>query len=134
MQLSRYLRKKGWRRYTSITISFKMQIRMQRLKVWLKAIRIPFFTATIIPVSLGSIVAWYDTDSFIWIRFGLAMLGALLIHAGTNLANDYFDHLTGCDEANLNHTPFSGGSRVIPEGLILPKKVLYASLLAFILG
>ena len=111
-----------------------MQIRMQRLKVWLKAIRIPFFTATIIPVSLGSIVAWYDTDNFIWIRFGLAMLGALLIHAGTNLANDYFDHLTGCDEANLNPTPFSGGSRVIPEGLVAPKKILYASLLSFILG
>jgi len=103
-------------------------------KIWLKAIRIPFFTATIIPVALGSIVAWYDTSNFIWARFWLAMVGALLIHIGTNLANDYFDHLSGCDEANPNPTPFSGGSRVIQEGLIPPGKILFVSLVSFISG
>lgn len=103
-------------------------------KIWLKAIRIPFVTATIIPVALGSIIAWYDTDKFMWMRFWLAMLGALLIHIGTNLANDYFDHLSGCDKANLNPTPFSGGSRVIQQGLIAPRKILYVSLVVFILG
>jgi len=105
-----------------------------RLKIWLKAIRVPFFTATIIPVTMGSIVAWYDTDSFIWFRFWLAMLGAVLIHAGTNLANDYFDHLSGGDDANLNPTPFSGGSRVIQQGLISSRKILSVSLFSFILG
>jgi len=104
------------------------------LKNWLKAIRAPFFTATIIPVTLGSIVAWHDTDHFIWIRFCLALIGAILIHAGTNLANDYFDHLSGCDKANSNPTPFSGGSRVIQQGLIAPQGILYAALAAFILG
>ena len=103
-------------------------------KVWSKAIRIPFFTATIIPVTLGSIVAWYDTNNFMWMRFWLAMFGALLIHIGTNLSNDYFDHLSGCDEANPNPTPFSGGSRVIQQGLISPKKILFVSLISFILG
>ncbi len=62
------------------------------------------------------------------------MIGASFIHAGTNLANDYFDHLWGCDEINPNPTPFSGGSRVIQNGLIAPKKILYASLVTFILG
>ena len=104
------------------------------IKIWLKAIRVPFFTATIIPVTLGAVIAWYDTDNFIWMRFYLTMLGALLIHAGTNLSNDYFDHLSGCDEANPNPTPFSGGSRVIQEGLIAPGKILSASLAFFILG
>ena len=103
-------------------------------KIWLKAIRIPFTTATIIPVALGSIIAWHDTDRFMWIRFWLAMLGALLIHIGTNLANDYFDHLSGCDKANPNPTPFSGGSRVIQQGLIAPNDILHVSLVAFILG
>ncbi len=103
-------------------------------KIWLKAIRIPFATATIIPVALGSIIAWHDTDKFMWIRFWLAMLGALLIHIGTNLANDYFDHLSGCDKANPNPTPFSGGSRVIQQGLIAPNDILHVSLVSFILG
>lgn len=103
-------------------------------KVWLKAIRIPFFTATIIPIALGSIIAWHDTGSFVWFKFLLAMLGAVLIHMGTNLANDYFDHLEGCDEANLSPTPFSGGSRVIQDGLIPAKKILFVSLCSFIIG
>lgn len=104
------------------------------IKAWLKAIRVPFFTATIIPVIFGAIVAWHDIGNFMWLRFFLALAGAMLIHSGTNLANDYFDHRWGCDEANLTPTPFSGGSRVIQNGLIAPKKILYASLLTFILG
>lgn len=103
-------------------------------KLWLKAIRAPFFTATIIPVGLGSIIAWHDAANFIWISFLLTTLGAILIHAGTNLANDYFDHLSGCDEANSTPTPFSGGSRVIQEKLIAPKQILAASAISFIVG
>jgi len=103
-------------------------------KVWLKAIRVPFFTATIIPVALGSIIAWHNTGNFMWIRFLLTMLGAILIHTGTNLANDYFDHLSGCDKANSTPTPFSGGSRVIQEKLIAPKQILVASAISFIVG
>lgn len=108
--------------------------KMQRLKVWLKAMRVPFFTAAIIPVVLGSVAAWHDSGRFMWFRFWLTMLGAVLMHAGTNLANDYFDHVSGCDRINKNPTPFSGGSRVIQEGLISPKKVLCASLISFFLG
>ncbi|MDO8489633.1 MAG: 1,4-dihydroxy-2-naphthoate octaprenyltransferase [Candidatus Omnitrophota bacterium] len=105
-----------------------------RIAVWLKAMRLPFLTATIVPVIFGSVIAWHNTGEFIWMRFWLVILGASLIHIGTNLANDYFDHLSGADKANPNPTPFSGGSRVIQDGLILPKKILYASLSAFILG
>jgi 1,4-dihydroxy-2-naphthoate octaprenyltransferase len=105
-----------------------------RGKFWLRAIRAPFFTATVIPVVLGSVLAWNDTNNFIWIRFWLTIVAALLIHAGTNLSNDYFDHLSGCDRANSNPTVFSGGSRVIQDGLITAPKILYASLTTFVLG
>lgn len=107
---------------------------MTSFKLWIKASRAPFFTATIIPVALGSILALRDTGAFLWLRFCLAMVGAIFVHAGTNLANDYFDHLSGCDEANPTPTPFSGGSRMIQDGIIKPKKVLYASLISFAIG
>jgi len=106
----------------------------KRLRIWFKAIRAPFFTATIIPVILGAIIAWHDTGNFNWFKFWLILAGIIFIHTGTNLANDYFDHKSGCDKANTNLTPFSGGSRVIQDGLIAPKKILYVSLSAFILG
>ncbi len=102
--------------------------------MWLKAVRVPFFTATIIPITLGSVAAWHDTGNFMWINFWLTMFGAILMHMGTNLTNDYFDHLSGCDKANPNPTPFSGGSRVIQEGLIGPRKILYVALASFAAG
>lgn len=107
---------------------------VNRIVVWLKAMRLPFLTATIVPVTFGSVMAWHDRGGFIWLRFWLVILGASFIHIGTNLANDYFDYLSGADQANLNPTPFSGGSRMIQNGFILPKKILYASLAAFIFG
>jgi 1,4-dihydroxy-2-naphthoate octaprenyltransferase len=103
-------------------------------KIWFKAIRVPFFTATIIPVVFGYLLAWFDGAVFVWPRFFLTLVGAVCIHAGTNLANDFFDYLARCDEANPTPTPFSGGSRVIQEGLILPKKILVASLAFFAFG
>lgn len=109
-------------------------INFKALKIWIKAIRAPFFTATIIPILLGSVAAWCDTSRFLWLRFWLALFGGVLIHAGTNLANDYFDHLSGCDEANKNPTPFSGGSRVIQEGLIPARGILKAFIICFVSG
>ncbi len=107
---------------------------LDKLSVWFKAIRVPFFTASIIPVMLGSAAAWHQISSFNWFKFWLTMLGIVLIHAGTNLANDYFDHASGCDTANKTPTSFSGGSRVIQQGLIKPKKILFVSLVLFALG
>ena len=104
------------------------------IKTWMKAVRLPFSTATLVPVCLGSAAAWHDAGVFLPVRFCLAMAGALFIHFGTNLVNDYFDHVSGCDELNSNPTPFSGGSRVIQEGLLPAKHILYASLIAFALG
>jgi len=109
----------------SITTSFKL---------WLKAIRAPFFTATIIPVVLGAILAWHDTNSFIWHKFILTLLGIIFIHTGTNLINDYADHLSGNDKANPTPTPFSGGSRVIQDGELPAAKILFAALGAFFVG
>ena len=114
---------------TSIMINSKTNILN-----WIKAVRAPFLTATVIPIILGSVAAWHDTSSFLWGRFWLALIGGCLMHAGTNLINDYFDHLSGCDEANKTPTPFSGGSRVIQENLIPPAHVLYASLALFATG
>lgn len=105
-----------------------------KLKIWLKAVRVPFFTATVVPVLLGSIAAWHDKGNFLWFRFWLTMVGAIFMHIGTNLGNDYFDHVSSCDDINKTPTPFSGGSRVIQEGLVSPRSVLYASLAAFSLG
>lgn len=104
------------------------------IKVWLQAIRAPFFSATIVPVFFGSVLAWSNIGTFSWSKFFLVIIGALFLHAGTNLVNDYFDHLSGCDEANKTPTQFSGGSRTIQDGLLKPRAVLFVSLACFSIG
>jgi 1,4-dihydroxy-2-naphthoate octaprenyltransferase len=50
------------------------------------------------------------------------------------MANDYFDHRSGNDEKNQYPTPFSGGSRVIQEGLLPPRSMLVVSISFFVLS
>jgi 1,4-dihydroxy-2-naphthoate octaprenyltransferase len=95
---------------------------------WLRAIRLPFLTATIVPVVLGATAAWHDTGVLLWPRFWIAAAGALLVHIGANLANEYWDHASGADPGDPPLTPLSGGSHVIQDGLIAPRAILGASL------
>ncbi|MGQ9626270.1 MAG: prenyltransferase [Anaerolineae bacterium] len=92
-------------------------------KLWVRILRAPFFTATVAPVFLGTAIAWRD-GYFHLGYFLLTFIGALCAHAATNIANDYFDHLSGNDELNLNPTPFSGGSRVIQEKIVPPWQMI----------
>lgn len=95
--------------------------------------RAPFFTATIVPVLLGTAVAWRD-GSVHWGLFAAALVGAVAINAAFDMSNDYFDHRSGTDAANRNLTPFSGGSRTIQNGLLKPKTVLLAALAFYAVG
>jgi 1,4-dihydroxy-2-naphthoate octaprenyltransferase len=90
-----------------------------RWALFVNATRLPFLTSTAVPVLIGTAVAWLD-GALNLALFGLTLLGAALFHLGTNVINDYFDHISGVDEANLTPTPFSGGSRLIQRGLIEP--------------
>lgn len=108
--------------------------RKDMVKIWIKATRASFFTAAIIPVLLGTVIAWDHTGQIFWIKFILTLIGVIFIHAGTNLTNDYYDHKSRNDELNLHPTPFNGGSRVIQEGLIPPQRILYSALIFLSLG
>lgn len=107
---------------------------MEKLKVWLKAVRPQFFSATVVPILLGAVIGWYKKGNFNWQQFLLALIGGLFIHAGLDLANDYFDHTSGLDELNRFPTPFSGGSRVIQKGLLDPQTVLLGTVFCFLIG
>src|SRR5579885_1351040 len=98
-----------------------------RLKLWFGATRPFSFTASIVPVVVGTLVA--APKAFNPFYFILALLGSVLIHAGTNLVNDYYDHVKGVDG------PDSLGPRnAIRRGLISPGEVLRLGIACFVLG
>ncbi|MFB0515347.1 MAG: UbiA family prenyltransferase [Candidatus Neomarinimicrobiota bacterium] len=111
---------------------------LRRFRLWVRAVRAPFFTATLVPVVLGGVIAFRYVSSvgapeaWHWPTFWLVLVGALLAQAGTNMANDYFDHTTRNDEVNNVFSPFNGGSRTIQSGLIAPWKMLLAAMLSFL--
>ncbi len=105
---------------------------MKKISLYLQELRSAFFTATVVPVVLGSTIAWCRTGEFHWGLFLLAMAGGLLLHAGTNVANDFFDARSGTDSANVEYVrPFTGGSRMIQRGLLSPREVLWESIAAY---
>ncbi len=105
------------------------------IKTILASLRAPFFTAVIVPVILGSVIAWHHGVDFQWGLFFMAMIGALALHAGANTINDYFDHHNRNDELNVEFIrPFTGGSRLIQTGALSPKGMLTISIVAYIIG
>jgi 1,4-dihydroxy-2-naphthoate octaprenyltransferase len=62
----------------------------------------------------------------------LALVGALCAHIATNVLNDYFDYTSGLD-LKTRRTPFSGGSGVLPQGLMGSHKALIFGLAALAL-
>jgi 1,4-dihydroxy-2-naphthoate octaprenyltransferase len=83
----------------------------------LRTTRLPFLTATFVPVFLGLAIAARH-GSFDWLTALLTLIGASLAHLAINVTNDIFDELSGADAANKNPTQFSGGSRVVYYGLL----------------
>jgi 1,4-dihydroxy-2-naphthoate octaprenyltransferase len=83
----------------------------------LRTTRLPFLSATIVPVVLGIVIAARQ-GSFDLLTAVLTVIGAAFVQLGLNVANDVFDSVQGADEANVTPTKFSGGSRVIQYGLV----------------
>ena len=84
----------------------------------IRTTRAPFLTASGVPVLLGAFGASWHAGMFALDRFLLTLGAVLCVHLGANVANDYYDYVTGADTMNPEPTPFSGGSRVIQDGLV----------------
>lgn len=106
----------------SIETGREIKPRLSRFWTFLIATRLPFLTATLIPVLLGIAVAARNGEFTFWLA-ALTVLGGAAIHIGLNTANDIFDALSGADDENFNPTQYSGGSRVLQRGLLSMKQM-----------
>jgi len=94
------------------------------LTTWLMATRPQFFTVIILPIILGTVIANHSQGVFLPLYFSLSLLAGVLTHAGTNVLNDYFDHLNKTDDFNHSPlTPFAGGSRMIQNGIFSSREI-----------
>jgi len=108
--------------------------RRSKLMTLFLASRPKFLAASASPVIVGSALGFAVAGTFNWPLFLLALFAMMALHSGANIANDYFDHISGNDWANKNVTPFSGGRQFIQQGILSPKATLAASLFCLALG
>ncbi len=87
------------------------------LKTWFLETRPQFLILTPMCVLVGVAVAAYEGFSLNPWHVVLTLVGALLAHISVNVLNDYFDYRSGIDLA-VRRTPFSGGSGILPAGLL----------------
>ena len=106
---------------------------MSTFKVWLRVIRIKFLLASIIAVCLGLAINGWQNKT---IDVGFAVLtfvGVTALHASVDLLNDYWDYKRQID-TDTKRTKFSGGTGVLPEGLLKPSQVYKAGIAMLIIG
>ena len=72
-------------------------------KLWLAAIKPPMYSVAIIPIWVGTAVAFAENRILHEAIFSTFLISAILIIAWLNLSNDVFDSETGIDE-NKTHS------------------------------
>jgi 1,4-dihydroxy-2-naphthoate octaprenyltransferase len=93
--------------------------------VWVRATRIPTLTASLVPVAVGTALAWRDGQFHPGAALA-ALVGAIGIQIGTNLTNDLFDQRRGADtETRL------GPRRALQMGWLSTRQVAAGIVVAF---
>ena len=101
---------------------------LSRFRVWMMAIRPPTLTAAIVPVAVGTAVAWHDGVRAPLAAF-ITLVAALALQAGANLANDLSDFRRGADtDTRL------GPIRVTQRGLLTERQVTGGVIVFFLLA
>jgi 1,4-dihydroxy-2-naphthoate octaprenyltransferase len=97
----------------------------RNLLSWLTLFRLGATARGVLPFLLGAVIAWSQGYDINWMILVLSSLAVICIMLMTFLANEYYDYET--DVANKEYHKLSGGSRVLPMGLIPRRHSIIAS-------
>jgi 1,4-dihydroxy-2-naphthoate octaprenyltransferase len=95
------------------------------IRNWFMATRPLSFTASAIPVLIGTLLA-ADVGDVDLSLFLMVIVASVLVHAGSNLVNDYFDWKNGADKPNAH-----GRYAFIQRGIIQPRAIFAFGLILF---
>ena len=103
------------------------------LSVWFRVIRVRFLLASVIAVSVALALNWWQNSSIEFFDAILIFAGVMALHASVDLLNDFWDFKRGID-TKTTRTKMSGGTGVLPEGLLKPSSVYRAGVAFLIIG
>ena len=103
------------------------------LFAWFRVVRLRFVLSSVIAVLLGVSIVYYETSQ-VNISFTILILaGVVFLHFSIDLLNDYWDYVKGIDKIT-KRTKFSGGTGVLPTGLLKAKHVYVVGLMFLVMG
>ncbi|MHC4717666.1 MAG: 1,4-dihydroxy-2-naphthoate octaprenyltransferase [Planctomycetota bacterium] len=105
-----------------------VQMPRARWTVWLRAVRAFSFTASLMPVLVGAMLA-LSAGQVRWELVPLVAVASVLFHAGTNLVSDAGDFARGVDREGTH-----GGSGVLTGGLLKTRSVFLGGVALLALG
>jgi len=95
------------------------------VKKILIAVRPFSFVASFLPVTAGALVAPRFSPSL----YTMSLIASILIHAGVNTTNDYFDYKSGVDTKDS-----MGSSGLLVSGRAKPSEILTISIVCYVLA
>ena len=86
---------------------------MSSPRTWLTAVRAYSYPASVVPIALGTALAYREAGEVRFGAFVLALIAGILVHTGCNLLNDLYDFRRGVDREDT-----FGGSGVLVSGAL----------------
>ncbi len=106
------------------------------IQIWWEGMRPSYFVLPLMPALVGNVLAWSQTITphallghFHLTHFIGMILVLMLIQAGANLVNDYYDYIRGVDTSNT-----LGPGGLLQQGLVKPRSVLLVGLVLLSVG
>jgi 1,4-dihydroxy-2-naphthoate octaprenyltransferase len=97
----------------------------KRMQAWLTLLRLGPTARGVLPFLLGAVIAWSQGNPINGAVLVISSLAVICIMEMTFLINDYYDYQA--DLLNKTFHFLSGGSRMLPSGLISKDSVLKAA-------
>lgn len=102
---------------------------ISKLQAWMLASRPKTLTATVVPVLVGSAIAWRNNPNLSWFLVACALICTFALQIATNLVNDVADFKKGTDnEERL------GPLRATANGWLTPNSVWVGAVIAIIVA
>jgi 1,4-dihydroxy-2-naphthoate polyprenyltransferase len=105
-----------------------------RIRIWLQASRAFTLAMPFMSVSVGALLAFYAGAGLSLPKYLAVAAAAMLLQAGANLINDYYDFIKGTDRENWQAPDAFGPGLVIQQGLLTAKQIRIGGLVAFAAG
>lgn len=104
------------------------------MKKFFLELRPQFLILAILLAVHGTMLAFWKTGDVSWVNALLALAGLYLLHGSVNALNDWHDYAKSGIDKEIRQTPFSGGSGLVPTGVLTAKGALLTGVVTLAVG